>query len=71
MGDRRLTAGSDPAPIGGSDGLRFFRPMGVLTQSEEHTDADSLPIAPGTHDEMVRRREDQAHHELGMALHAL
>ncbi len=29
-------------------------------------------VARSAHDELVRRREDQAHHlELGMALHAL
>lgn len=31
-----------------------------------------FPPAPGSPDELVRRREDQAHHpQLGMALHAL
>jgi len=46
--------------------------MKVLTRQEEHFDADSLPLAPGSIHELVRRGEEQTHHlQLGLALHAL
>lgn len=67
-----MTAGSDPAPIGGSDWLRFVMLLGVLTQLEEQFHADSLPLAPRSANEPHGRREYRP--ELSqprMALHAL
>lgn len=44
----------------------------VLHRTEEHPNADSLPIAPTSPVDLGYRRETEAHHhEPGMALHAL